>query len=115
MKVVMIGGGGASIVCGNTLRVLGNKAPIDIYTRRDRTAYTPCEQPFVLRRVLSFDDMFYATPPWFEKKGLGLHLETEVEAIDRKKKVIIADGGESRVMRTRAVPWSTMSKALAAA
>jgi NADH oxidase (H2O2-forming) len=94
MKVVMIGGGGASIVCGNTLRVLGNKAPIDIYTRRDRTAYTPCEQPFVLRRVLSFDDMFYATPPWFEKKGLGLHLETEVEAIDRKKKVIIADGGE---------------------
>ena len=92
MKIVMIGGGGASIVCGNTLRILGNKAQIDIYTRRDKTAYTPCEQPFVLRQVLSFDDMFYATLPWFEKKGLGLHLETEVTAIDREKKIILANG-----------------------
>ena len=94
MKIVMIGGGGASIVCGNTLRILGNKAQIDIYTRRDKTAYTPCEQPFVLRHVLDFDDMFYATLPWFEKKGLGLHLETEVTAIDREKKVVVA-GGEA--------------------
>ena len=92
MKIVMIGGGGACIVGANTLRVLGNKAQIDIYTRRDRTAYTPCEQPFVLRDVLSFGDMFYATLPWFEKKGIGLHLETEVTAIDREKKVIIANG-----------------------
>ncbi len=92
MKIVMIGGGGASIVCANTLRVLGNKAQIDIYTRRDKTAYTPCEQPFVLREVLSFDEMFYATLPWFEKKGIGLHLETEVTAIDREKKTILANG-----------------------
>ncbi len=92
MKIVMIGGGGASIVCGNTLRILGNKAQIDIYTRRDKTAYTPCEQPFVLREVLSFDEMFYATLPWFEKKGLNLHLETEVTAIDREKKIIVANG-----------------------
>jgi len=92
MKIVMIGGGGACVVCGNTLRILGNKAQIDIYTRRDKTAYTPCEQPFVLRHTLDFDDMFYATPPWFEKKRLGLHLEREVEAIDRDKKVIIVNG-----------------------
>jgi len=94
MKIVMIGGGGASIVCGNTLRILGSKAQIDIYTRRDKTAYTPCEQPFVLRNVLAFEDMFYATPPWFEKKGLGLHLETEVSAIDREKRTIAVNGGE---------------------
>ena len=100
MKIVMIGGGGASIVCANTLRVLGNQAQIDIYTRRDRTAYTPCEQPFVLRDVLGFDDMFYATIPWFEKKGLGLHLETEVTAIDREKKIIMAGG--------KAVPYDIL-------
>ncbi len=92
MKIVMIGGGGACVVCGNTLRILGNKAQIDIYTRRDKTAYTPCEQPFVLRHTLDFDDMFYATPPWFEKKGLGLHLEREVEAIDREEKVVVVNG-----------------------
>jgi len=94
VKIVMIGGGGACIVCANTLRLLGNRAQIDIYTRRDRTAYTPCEQPFVLRDTLSFEDMFYATPPWFEKKTIGLHTEKEVEAIDREKKVIKVDGEE---------------------
>jgi len=90
----MIGGGGACIVCANTLRLLGNPAQIDIYTRRDRTAYTPCEQPFVLRDTLSFEDMFYAGLPWFEKKRIGLHTEKEVEAIDREKKVIKVNGEE---------------------
>jgi len=94
MKIVMVGGGGACIVGANTLRLLGNSAQIDIYTRRDRTAYTPCEQPFVLRDILSFDDMFYATPPWFEKKRIGLHTEKNVESIDREKKTIEVDGEE---------------------
>ncbi len=94
MKIVMVGGGGACIVGANTLRILGNPAQIDIYTRRDRTAYTPCEQPFVLRDILSFDDMFYATPPWFEKKRIGLHTEKNVDSIDREKKTIKVDGEE---------------------
>jgi NADH oxidase (H2O2-forming) len=94
MKIVMIGGGGACIVCANTLRVLNNPAQIDIYTRRPRTAYTPCEQPFVLRDTLSFEDMFYASPGWFEKKRIGLHTEKSVDTIDREKKVIRVDGEE---------------------
>jgi NADH oxidase (H2O2-forming) len=94
MRIVMIGGGGASIVCANTLRVLGNREQIDIYTRRDRTAYTPCEQPFYLRDTLSLEDMFYATPAWFEKKGIGLHTGKSVESIDRGRKVIRVDGEE---------------------
>jgi NADPH-dependent 2,4-dienoyl-CoA reductase/sulfur reductase-like enzyme len=94
VKIVMIGGGGACIVCANTLRVLGNPAQIDIYTRRDRTAYTPCEQPFVLRGTMSFEDMIYAPPPWFEKKHIGLHTDCTVEAIDRERKVIMVDGNE---------------------
>jgi len=94
VKIVMVGGGGACIVGANTLRVLGNPAQIDIYTRRDSTAYTPCEQPFVLRDILSFDDMFYATPPWFEKKRIGLHTEKNVDSIDRKKKTVKVDGEE---------------------
>ncbi|MBW2105883.1 MAG: FAD-dependent oxidoreductase [Deltaproteobacteria bacterium] len=92
MKIVMVGGGGACIVGANTLRVLGNPAQIDIYTRRDRTAYTPCEQPFVLRDILSFNDMFYATPSWFERKRIGLHTEKNVDSIDREKKTIKVDG-----------------------
>jgi len=90
----MIGGGGAGIVCANTLRVLNNPAQIDIYTRRPKTAYTPCEQPFVLRDTMSFEDMFYASLGWFDKKRIGLHTEKTVERIDRKNKVIRVDGEE---------------------
>lgn len=92
MKIVMIGGGGACIVGANTLRVLGNDAQIDIYTRREKTAYTPCEQPFVLRNMLDFEDMFYAPPPWFEKKRIGLHTQRNAESIDREKKIVFIDG-----------------------
>ena len=94
MKIVMIGGGGACIVCANTLRVLGSKAKIDIYTRRDQTAYTPCEQPFFLRDKLTLKDMFYANPAWFERKEIGLHTEVTVEHIDREKKAIGVNGEE---------------------
>ncbi len=94
MKIVMIGGGGACIVSANTLRVLGNSAQIDIYTRREKTAYTPCEQPFVLRDILSFEEMFYAPLPWFKKKQIGLHTQSNVEYIDREKKIIHVDGQE---------------------
>ena len=81
-------------MCANTLRVLGNRAQIDIFTRREKTAYTPCEQPFVLRDTLSFEDMFYAPLPWFEKKQIGLHTQSNVEYIDREKKIIHVDGRE---------------------
>jgi NADPH-dependent 2,4-dienoyl-CoA reductase/sulfur reductase-like enzyme len=90
----MVGGGGACVVCANTLRVLGNQGQIDIYTRREATAYTPCEQPFVLRDTLSFEEMFYATPQWFERKAIGLHTKRNVESIDRQGKVIVVDGEE---------------------
>jgi NADPH-dependent 2,4-dienoyl-CoA reductase/sulfur reductase-like enzyme len=92
MKIVMIGGGGASIVCANTLRLLGNEAQIDLYTRRRQTAYTPCEQPFVLRDMLTYDDMVYASPEWFAAKNIGLHTQRTVASIDRERKSIVVDG-----------------------
>jgi NADPH-dependent 2,4-dienoyl-CoA reductase/sulfur reductase-like enzyme len=94
MKIVMIGGGGACIVGANTLRILGSNAQIDIYTRREKTAYTPCEQPFVLRNMLDFEDMFYAPPPWFKKKHIGLHTQRNAESIDRERKIVSIDGEE---------------------
>jgi NADPH-dependent 2,4-dienoyl-CoA reductase/sulfur reductase-like enzyme len=100
MRIVMIGGGGASIVCANTLRVLGNAEQIDIYTRRDRTAYTPCEQPFYLRDTLSLEDMFYATPAWFEKKRIGLHTGRSVESIDRMPDIPGLEGDRVHYLST---------------
>ncbi|MDY6934477.1 MAG: FAD-dependent oxidoreductase [Spirochaetota bacterium] len=94
MKIIMVGGGGASIVCANTLRLLRNHAQIDIYTRRERTAYTPCEQPFFLRNVLTFDEMFYANLEWFASKKIGLYTQRNVETIDRERKIIMVDGEE---------------------
>lgn len=93
MKIVMIGAGGGAIVASNTVRLLGSDAKIDLFTTRDRVAYTPCEFPYVLRGALpSFEDIFYVSASWFEKKGLGLHLNTEVTEINPKGKYVIAGG-----------------------
>jgi len=93
MKVVMIGTGGGAIVASNTLRLMGNDAQIDLFSTREKVAYTPCEFPYVLRGALpSFEDIFYVDVSWFEKKGFRLHLNAEVTEIKPKKKYIIAGG-----------------------
>jgi NADH oxidase (H2O2-forming) len=93
MKIVMIGAGGGVIAASNTLRLLGSDAEIDIFTKRDRAAYTPCEFPYVLRQALpSFDDIFYVGASWFEKKRLRLHVNTEVTDINARQKYVVARG-----------------------
>jgi len=93
MKVVMIGAGGGAVVASNTLRLLGSNAEVDLFSIRDRVAYTPCEFPYVLRGALpSFEDIFYVDVGWFEKKGFRLHLNTEVTEIDPNGKYVIANG-----------------------
>jgi NADPH-dependent 2,4-dienoyl-CoA reductase/sulfur reductase-like enzyme len=93
VKVVMVGTGGGAIVASNTLRLMGTEAEIDLFTTRERVAYTPCEFPYVFRRALSsFEDIFYVGVNWFEKKGLKLHLKTEVTQIHAKEKYVIAGG-----------------------
>lgn len=93
MKIVMIGAGGGAIVASNTLRLLGSDAEIDLFTTRDRIAYTPCEFPYVLRGALaSFEDIFYVNESWFERKGFRLHLNTEVTEINPRERYVIANG-----------------------
>jgi NADH oxidase (H2O2-forming) len=93
MKIVMVGVGGGAIVASNTLRLLGNNAEIDLFSTRERVAYTACEFPYVLRGALpSFEDVFFVDTSWFEKKGFRLHVNTEVTEINPKGKYVIAGG-----------------------
>jgi NADH oxidase (H2O2-forming) len=93
MKIVMVGAGGGAIVASNTLRLLGNNAEIDLFSTRERVAYTACEFPYVLRGALpSFEDVFFVDTGWFEKKGFRLHVNTEVTEINPKGKYVIAGG-----------------------
>jgi NADH oxidase (H2O2-forming) len=97
MKIVMVGAGGGAIVASNTLRLLGNNAEIDLFSAREKVAYTACEFPYVLRGALpSFEDVFFVDTSWFEKKGFRLHVNTEVTEINPKGKYVIA-GGEKYI------------------
>jgi NADH oxidase (H2O2-forming) len=93
MKLVTVGTGGGAIVASNMLRLLKPDLEVHLFSKRGDVAYTACEFPYVLRGALSsFDDVFFANPGWFEKKGFDLHVNTEVTEINPKEKYVVADG-----------------------
>jgi NADH oxidase (H2O2-forming) len=93
MKVCIIGGGAGGLSSSMRIRQLDQQAQVDVFSKLAEIGYAPCEPPFVLRGVSSWDDIFYPGLS-FEKRNITVHLSTEVTDILRKEKRIIA-GGES--------------------
>jgi NADH oxidase (H2O2-forming) len=93
MKVCIIGGGAGGLSASMRIRQLDEQAQVDVFSKLAEIGYAPCEPPFVLRGVASWDDIFYPGLS-FEERNITVHLSTEVTDILRKEKRIIA-GGES--------------------
>jgi NADH oxidase (H2O2-forming) len=93
MKVCIIGAGASGRSASGRIRQLDGKARIDIFSTQDEIGYAPCEPPFVLRGIGSWNDIFYPGN-FFEQINANVYLNTEVTDIIRKEKRIIA-GGEN--------------------
>jgi len=91
MRVCIIGAGAGGRSASGRIRELDKQAQIDIFSTQSEIGYAPCEPPFVLRGVASWDDIFYPGE-FFEKRNITVHLSTEVTDILRKEKHIIAGG-----------------------
>jgi len=89
MKVCIIGAGAGGRSASGRIRELDKQAQIDIFTTQSEIGYAPCEPPFVLREVASWEDIFYPGK-FFEERNITVHLNTEVTDILRKEKRIIA-------------------------
>jgi len=91
MKVCIIGAGAGGRGASGWIRQLDKQAKIDIFSTQSEIGYAPCEPPFVLKGIASWDKIFYPGK-FFEERNITVHLSTEVTDILRKEKRIIAGG-----------------------
>jgi len=95
MKVCIIGAGDAGAIAALQTRRLNSEAQIHVFNKRKELGCNPCEIPLVLSGTISkWEDLYrgYRIIPFYEKRNITLHLDTEVTDILRDKKEIIANG-----------------------
>jgi NADPH-dependent 2,4-dienoyl-CoA reductase/sulfur reductase-like enzyme len=97
MKVCIIGAGDAGAIAALQTRRLNSEAQIDVFNRKEELGCNPCEIPLVLRGSVSkWEDLYrgYRVTPFYEKRNIRLHLNSEVTDMLRDKKKIIANDHE---------------------
>jgi NADPH-dependent 2,4-dienoyl-CoA reductase/sulfur reductase-like enzyme len=95
MKVCIIGAGDAGAIAALQTRRLSREAQIDVFNKRAGLGCNPCEIPLVLSGTVSkWEDLYrgYRITPFYEKRNIRLHLDTEVTDILTDKKEIVANG-----------------------
>ena len=97
MKICIIGAGDAGAIAALQVRRLNSEAQIDVFSTRAELGCNPCEIPLVLKGTVSkWEELYrgYRVTPFYEKRNIRLHLNSEVTDILRDKKKIVAKGQE---------------------
>jgi NADH oxidase (H2O2-forming) len=95
MKHIIIGAGDAGAMAALWVRRSDEQADLDIFTKNEELGCPPCEMPLVLSRsVQRWEELYRGLrkSSFYEKRGMNLHLCTEVREILPKEKLVIAGG-----------------------
>jgi NADPH-dependent 2,4-dienoyl-CoA reductase/sulfur reductase-like enzyme len=95
MRICIIGTGDAGATAANQIRRLDSKAQIDTFSQRDKLGIPPCEMPLVIGGdIASWDELVrgFRDISFWEKRNIGMHLNTEVTEIASQEKYLIAGG-----------------------
>jgi NADPH-dependent 2,4-dienoyl-CoA reductase/sulfur reductase-like enzyme len=95
VKVCIIGAGDAGAIAALQIRRLENNAEINIFSKRAELGCPPCEMPLVLSgTVAHWEELVRGlrARPFYEKRSINIHLNTEVTDIFRKEKYVVAKG-----------------------
>jgi NADPH-dependent 2,4-dienoyl-CoA reductase/sulfur reductase-like enzyme len=95
VKVCIIGVGDGGSTAANQLRRLASDAQIDAFSRRAELGVPPCEMPLVIGGLIAtWNELVrgFRQNSFWEKRNIGLHLNTEVTDIVKQEKYLIADG-----------------------
>ena len=95
MRICIIGAGDAGALAALQIRRLDNNAQIDVFSNRKELGCPPCEMPLVISGTIgSWEELYRGlrAQPFYDKRNINLHLNTDVSDIFREEKCIIAEG-----------------------
>ena len=100
-KIAIIGCGAGGGTAAQFVRKTDRKAEITIFEKGEYPQYSKCGLPYVISGTIAdFNNLIEFSEDWFKKANIDLHLETTVEKIDAKKKIIIAKKGNNVVEKS---------------
>jgi len=95
MRVCIVGAGDGGAIAANETRRLDAGAQIDVFSKRSDLGCPPCPMPMVISgTIATWDELIrgFRQIPFWEKRNINIHLNTEVTDIIRQEKCIIAGG-----------------------
>lgn len=95
MRICIIGAGDAGATAANQVRRLDSEAQIDTFSQRAELGVPPCEMPLVIgRNIAKWEELVrgFRHRTFWEKRNIGIHLNTEVTDIVKQEKYLIAGG-----------------------
>ena len=101
-KIVVIGGSAAGMGAAGAAQQVDPDASITVFTELNDVAYSPCGIPYVHgREIDSFDRLVLQNKDFYRQRGIDIHYETTVEAIDLAR-------GEITVRNMGRVPYDSL-------
>lgn len=92
-NLVIIGGGLAGASVASYVREKDPDMGITLFTNDQYVAYSPRDIPSVLSGdIASFEDLMLHDFSYYKDKGIDLHTNTEITAIDLESKSLIVEG-----------------------
>jgi NADH oxidase (H2O2-forming) len=92
-RIVIIGGSAAGMGAAGATQQIDPDASITVFTGLSDAAYSPCGIPHVHgREIDSFDRLVLQDKDFYRNRGIDIHYETTVDAIDLERREIAVQG-----------------------
>ena len=89
--IVVIGCGAGGGTAAQFARKTDRKASITVFEKNKYPQYSKCGLPYAVSGIIpKLSDLVEFSEDWFKKANINLQLETTVEKIDLKKKIVTA-------------------------
>lgn len=94
MRYVIVGNGWAAVAAAQALAEEDPSATIEIFGDEPYWAYRRPQLPDLLAGGVDLEHMWIHPPAWYEERGIAVHRDVRVEALDPPGQAILLSGGQ---------------------
>jgi nitrite reductase (NADH) large subunit len=95
VKFVIAGNGIAAITAARTIRAASPDGEIEIFTDEPRPFYLRPRLIPLLAGRLDVEDLYIYSPEWYSRRGIAVHLATQVVGLDTEGRRVHLENGDA--------------------